>query len=117
VKPEEAINAIKSNWPPENYTMLREALEFAVVAIKRSNEQANQITILKEKLIEEAAMAIFFRDMAIFFRDMADLKIDQKYYCIWDLEGEYRNEEAIREKYRRLAREQLKEEVKEVDWK
>jgi hypothetical protein len=30
----EAISAIKSNWPPENYTMLREALTMAVAALE-----------------------------------------------------------------------------------
>jgi hypothetical protein len=29
MKSEEAISAIKHNWPPERYTMLREALDLA----------------------------------------------------------------------------------------
>jgi hypothetical protein len=29
----EAVEAIKSNWPPSQYTMLREALEMAVDAL------------------------------------------------------------------------------------
>ena len=31
---EEAINAIKCNYPPENYSMLREALDMAIEALK-----------------------------------------------------------------------------------
>ena len=34
---EEAINAIKSNYPPENYTILREALDMAIEALKKTN--------------------------------------------------------------------------------
>ena len=30
---QEAIETIKANWPPENYTMLREALTIAVDAL------------------------------------------------------------------------------------
>ena len=30
---QEAIETIKNNWPPENYTMLREALAIAIQAI------------------------------------------------------------------------------------
>lgn len=31
--PEEAIGAITANYPPENYTMLREALDMAITAL------------------------------------------------------------------------------------
>ena len=31
---EEAINAIKCNYPPEHYSMLREALDMAIEALK-----------------------------------------------------------------------------------
>ena len=30
---EEAIKAIKANWPPQNYTMLRQALTMALDAL------------------------------------------------------------------------------------
>ena len=30
---EEAIKAIKANWPPENYSILREALTLAIHAL------------------------------------------------------------------------------------
>ena len=32
---EEAIKAIKCNYPPENYTILREALDMAIEALKK----------------------------------------------------------------------------------
>jgi len=37
--PQEAIQAIKSNWPPSNYTMLIEALELAIKALEREDKQ------------------------------------------------------------------------------
>lgn len=33
--PEEAIKAIRANYPPERYTMLREALDMAVSALEQ----------------------------------------------------------------------------------
>ena len=35
IKYEEAINAIKSNYPPENYTILREGLDMAIKALEK----------------------------------------------------------------------------------
>lgn len=32
---QEAIQAIKSNYPPSNYTMLREALDLAIQALEK----------------------------------------------------------------------------------
>lgn len=32
---EEAINAIKSNYPPENYAILREGLDMAIEALEK----------------------------------------------------------------------------------
>lgn len=34
-KYKEAIEAIKSNYPPENYTMLREGLDLAIEALEK----------------------------------------------------------------------------------
>jgi len=34
---QEAIQAIKSNWPPSNYTMLIEALELAIVSLEKED--------------------------------------------------------------------------------
>ena len=39
---QEAIKVIKSNWPPENYTMLREALTMAIKAFE-DLEKAKEI--------------------------------------------------------------------------
>ena len=35
---EEAIDAIKCNYPPENYSVLREALDMAIEALKEVKE-------------------------------------------------------------------------------
>ena len=35
---EEAINAIKCNYPPEHYSMLREALDMAIEALEKVEE-------------------------------------------------------------------------------
>lgn len=35
LKPREAIKAIKSNYPPERYTMLREALDLAMDCLEK----------------------------------------------------------------------------------
>ena len=40
----QAIEVIKSNYPPENYTMLREALNLSIKLL----EQADNTTPLKE---------------------------------------------------------------------
>jgi hypothetical protein len=39
--PEEAIKAIEANYPPENYTMLREALDMAVSALYQIDRLGN----------------------------------------------------------------------------
>lgn len=36
---EMAIATIRSNWPPENYTMLREALTLAIAALQEKTER------------------------------------------------------------------------------
>lgn len=35
MKTEEAIKAIQDNWPPSNYTMLREALTLAISVLQK----------------------------------------------------------------------------------
>ena len=35
---QEAIQAIRSNWPPSNYTILIEALELAITALGKQDE-------------------------------------------------------------------------------
>lgn len=37
----EAIDVIKSNYPPEQYTMLREALDLAVIALQSKDREPN----------------------------------------------------------------------------
>lgn len=36
---QEAIETIKHNWPPSNYTMLIEALTMAIVALEQMEEE------------------------------------------------------------------------------
>lgn len=62
-----------------------------------------KVITMIEKLIEESAKALFFRDMV-------DGVIDQNYYSIWEIEGEFNNENKIRNKYLRRAKEYLKSE-------
>lgn len=56
-----------------------------------------------EKLIEETAKYLFFKDMV-------DGIIDEGYYSIWEVEGEFNNEDKIRERYIKMAEDYLKEE-------
>ena len=42
----EAIETIRSNWPPENYTMLREALEIAIDLIEADSKSHNKEGIM-----------------------------------------------------------------------
>lgn len=35
----EAINAIKQNYPPSNYTRLREALDMAIVLLEEKRDE------------------------------------------------------------------------------
>ena len=60
------------------------------------------MVIMMDVLIEEAAKAIFFRDMV-------DGKISQNAYDIWEIETEPDNAvgENIRERYRRKAKKHL----------
>lgn len=43
---QEAIETIKANWPPENYTLLREALSMALDAL--GNEESGHCTYYEE---------------------------------------------------------------------
>lgn len=36
---EEAIEVIKSNYPPENYTMLRDALDLAITLLEEDSKK------------------------------------------------------------------------------
>ena len=48
MKNAEAIRIIRSNWPNERYTMLREALTKAIVALEAIRIQSAQIGKMKE---------------------------------------------------------------------
>jgi hypothetical protein len=38
----EAIEAIKKNYPPENYSLLREALDIAITLLEKESEKENK---------------------------------------------------------------------------
>ena len=48
---EEAIEAIKCNWPDSRYTILREALDMAISALRQQEHfrEANKILTLDER--------------------------------------------------------------------
>ncbi|MNC27172.1 hypothetical protein D3C81_606430 [compost metagenome] len=46
---EEAINAIKANYPPESYTVLRESLDMAMDALQQLTEKDATIKELEQK--------------------------------------------------------------------
>jgi hypothetical protein len=48
---DEAVMTIMSNYPPEKYTMLREALDFAIMSM-------GQIATLKAALVEQKSQAV-----------------------------------------------------------
>ena len=45
---EEAIEAIKCNWPDSRYTILREALDMAISALRQQEQQPNDPLTLDE---------------------------------------------------------------------
>lgn len=52
---EEAIKTIRSNWPDERYTMLREALESAITAIEDNAKLVKALErIVERELIGES---------------------------------------------------------------
>ena len=53
--PEEAIDAIQKNWPDEKYSMLREALELAIVALK---EKVTNLKLSNPKMSSDDAERI-----------------------------------------------------------
>ena len=44
----EAIKAIKANWPPENYSILREALTLAVCALSEKEQPSKSCSYYTE---------------------------------------------------------------------
>ncbi len=47
MKSKEAIKVIKANYPPENYTMLREALDLATRFLKEDSDTEEKTTQFK----------------------------------------------------------------------
>lgn len=45
---EEAIKVIRANYPPETYTMLREALDLAIARLEAVTEAEEQLTRVEE---------------------------------------------------------------------
>ena len=45
---EEAIEAIKCNWPDSRYTILREALDMAISALRQQEHDRNEPLTLEE---------------------------------------------------------------------
>lgn len=45
----EAIEVINANYPPENYTLLREALDMAIILLKRQEPQVLTLEELLDK--------------------------------------------------------------------
>ena len=43
---EEAIEAIKCNWPDSRYTILREALDMAISALRAQQELESKLRVL-----------------------------------------------------------------------
>lgn len=46
----QAIEAIKANYPPENYTMLRKALDLAIKLLEEDSEKAEKVKDLTKKV-------------------------------------------------------------------
>jgi len=69
---EEVIRIIKSNYPPENYTMLREALDSAILIVGtiRSGD-ADAISEILSLLEEIADISKEDRELLTRYRDMA----------------------------------------------
>lgn len=40
---QEAIEIIKKNWPPSNYTMLQEALDMAIAALQEQEAGSERV--------------------------------------------------------------------------
>jgi hypothetical protein len=56
---EKAIEAIKNNYPPENYTMLREGLTLAIQALQEKKEREKNEPLTLEELKEMDGEPVF----------------------------------------------------------
>ena len=69
---EEAIEAIKCNWPDSRYTILREALDMAISAL-RQQEHFREVTKKVEPLTNaQKIRAMSDEEFAEFLIDLAD---------------------------------------------
>ena len=69
---EEAIEAIKCNWPDSRYTILREALDMAISAL-RQQEHFCEVTKKVEPLTNaQKIRAMSDEELAEFLIDLAD---------------------------------------------
>lgn len=69
----EAIDAIRANYPPENYTILREGLDLAIITLKKQIPK-ELITITKEAN---------GREFKLYFCSSCYVKIESEYkYCL-----------------------------------
>jgi len=69
---EEVIRIIKSNYPPENYTMLREALDSAILIVGTIRAgDADAISEILSLLEEIADISKEDRELLTRYRDMA----------------------------------------------
>ena len=59
---EEAIEAIKCNWPDSRYTILREALDMAISALRQQETVTNRnepLTLEELRKIDEASEPVY----------------------------------------------------------
>ena len=69
---EEAIEAIKCNWPDSRYTILREALDMAISAL-RQQEHFREVTKKVEPMTNaDSIRAMTDEELAEFLIDLAD---------------------------------------------
>ena len=62
---EEAIEAIKCNWPDSRYTILREALDMAISALRQQEHDRNEPLTLDElRKMDGEPIYIVYGDVA-----------------------------------------------------
>ena len=92
---DEAIEAIKCNWPDSRYTILREALDMAISALRQQEQQQNAPLTLEElrKMDGEPVYCVEItgREEWLFRRDggFADMygEFTSDNFMVWDNYG------------------------------
>ena len=69
---EEAIEAIKCNWPDSRYTILREALDMAISALRQQGTVTNCNGLNEPLTNAQKIRAMSDEDLAEFLIDLAD---------------------------------------------